>query len=67
MSQILSLGSVQYLIFINDLTKKPQSNPKLFAGYTLLLSMIYDPENTAKQLFLSMEDEWMDAFVENEL
>ena len=67
MSQILSLGSVQYLIFINDLTKKPQSNPKLFADYTLLLSMIYDPENTAKQLFLSMEGEWMDAFVENEL
>ena len=29
--------------------------------------MIYDPENTAKKLFLSMEGEWMDAFVENEL
>ena len=44
------LGSLFFLIFINDLSDKLVSNPKLFADYTSLFSVVQDITLSAKNL-----------------
>ena len=41
------LGPLFFLIYINDLSDNLITNPKLFADYTFLFSIVHDPNATA--------------------
>ena len=49
-SQGSILGSLLFLIYINDLSENPVLNPKLFADDTSLFSLILDKDLPAKHL-----------------
>ena len=44
------LGPLLFLIYINDLTADLESNVKLFAGDTLLFTVVYDPNAASEKV-----------------
>ena len=54
------LGSLLFLVYINDLPNELKSNPKLFADYTSLLIIVKDKQESADFLNndLSLISKW---------
>ena len=44
------LGPLLFLVYINDLERNVKSNIKLFADYTMLISILQNPETSANDL-----------------